>query len=393
MGKNTQIAWVIGGLIVVSAAISWFGVSPWITSLVNVAALILVVYCYSAEQKQKLSTDKGQDDHNHANDQQELKIMLTQLEMSINKQAYTIESELDRSKMILSDAIKGISLSFTDLQQLISDQQQLINNVIDNQQHLDDKDFTLENFVQSSDKTLQSFVDVIVSTSKQSLETMAYTDDMVKQFQDIFNLISQVEGLASQTNLLALNAAIEAARAGDAGRGFAVVANEVRALSINSTELNNDIRNQITNAQEIIESLRQSVEHMASADMTGTLEAKENVSLMMDNVSHMNVKNAETMKAIASITPKISESVALGVRSLQFEDLANQSLTSVNDNVSSLRQLSSKLSNLSNQEVIDLEKITELQSFCEELDNQVVESDNNRSVTQSSMDEGDVELF
>ncbi len=48
---------------------------------------------------------------------------------------------------------------------------------------------------------------------------MSYTEEMVAQFDSIFNLLSQVEGFASQTNLLALNAAIEAARAGEAGRG------------------------------------------------------------------------------------------------------------------------------------------------------------------------------
>ena len=98
---------------------------------------------------------------------------------------------------------------------------------------------------------------------------------MIAQFDSIFSLLGQVENLANQTNLLALNAAIEAARAGEAGRGFAVVANEVRELSINSTELNEDIRNKISGAQGIISQLRTSVESMASADMTPTLKAKE----------------------------------------------------------------------------------------------------------------------
>lgn len=390
MNKITQVAAGAGLAVFISSLFLWLESSPWLISIVNILVLVAIAYLHQLSKSEE-PVKVQQSIHT---DQQDIKDLLSRLESSLEQQAHVIESELERSKMIMSDAIRGISSSFTELQQLITDQQELINVVISSQHHSgENEDVTLETFVESSDKTLQSFVDVIVSTSKQSLETMAYTDDMVKQFEGIFNLISQVESLASQTNLLALNAAIEAARAGDAGRGFAVVANEVRALSINSTELNNDIRNQITNAQEIIENLRQSVEHMASADMTGTLEAKENVSLMMDNVNQMNVRNAEIMNAIAQITPKISESVALGVRSLQFEDLASQSLTSVNYNVEQIRGISEKIRQLSTLSVIENEHVVELQEYCQELDRTLDESDKNRSVTQSSMDEGDVELF
>ena len=291
---------------------------PWLSFTLVVVVLALTVL-FKKQAQPKL--DAVVADNATSADSQLLRDSFTEVSTLIDQEVQVIQQEHQRVTGLVRDAIEGISYSFKTLQGLSQEQQQMINEVIDTNQSIGDEGkTTLESFVSDSNKTLEDFVDVIVNTSKQSLETMSYTDEMVKKFEGIFALLEQVENLSSQTNLLALNAAIEAARAGDAGRGFAVVANEVRALSVNSTELNNDIRSEISAAQETIANLRQSVEVMASADMTSTLEAKDKVSVMMKHVGHVNQETQAAVERLAQISPQIDETAATGVRSLQFED-------------------------------------------------------------------------
>jgi len=319
-----------------------------------------------------------------------------ELQQFLHQEIQIIENELTRTKLLVEEAVVGISSSFKNLQNLSSEQQEMIKALIQNSTKFDEEDenSTLESFVSQSNQTLEDFVNVIINTSKQSLETMNYTDEMVDQFDRIFQLLSQVEGLASQTNLLALNAAIEAARAGEAGRGFAVVANEVRSLSVGSTELNQDIRSEINNAKEIIAKLRDSVEQMASADMTSTLEAKSRMSDMMTHVEEVNHQTVSSVEELAKIAPLITDAVGLGVRSLQFEDLTRQSLESLQENVQSIHEISDVLISFENHKQTPVhQQLLLLKGKCQDVYHLTKQAESGRSVKQITMDEGEIDLF
>ena len=328
-------------------------------------------------------------------DEELIHSVIFELQQFIHQEINIVEQELERTKEVVADAVIGISDSFKHLQSLSEEQQYMIKALISHSgSEEDDKGATLENFVIDSNKTLDDFVGVIINTSKQSLETMTYTDEMVSQFERIFKLLAQVEGLASQTNLLALNAAIEAARAGEAGRGFAVVANEVRSLSVGSTALNEDIRTEINKAKGIIANLRSSVEVMASADMTSTLEAKEQMSVMMSHVEEVNIQTAKNVEELAILSPKITQAVSLGIRSLQFEDITRQSLESLQMNVSSIHEISDVLATFNKDTDIDVhQQLLMLKSTCQNVYQATRKADESRSVLQLNMEEGEVDLF
>ncbi len=396
MNNQANLLYIAIAMLLTIIVNYWFVQSEILFSLMSSVLIIILSFLVYQNTKyneqENAQTDIGQ---MSAVDDELIHSVISELQLFLHQEINVIENEVARTTSLVEDAVTGISSSFQELQGLSEEQQQMIGVLINHTQSIgDDQESSLEDFVHNSNKTLENFVSVIINTSKQSLETMSYTDNMVEQFDSIFKLLSQVEGLASQTNLLALNAAIEAARAGEAGRGFAVVANEVRTLSVGSTELNHDIRNEIDNAKEIIAKLRSSVETMASADMTSTLEAKEKMSIMMQHVESVNHDTNTSVEELSLLVPKINDAVGVGVRSLQFEDLTKQSLKSLQKNVARIHSISDVLAKFEQTSTITVhQQLISLKEKCQQVyqDTQLAES--SRSVNQNSMEEGEIDLF
>ncbi|MEM7181115.1 MAG: methyl-accepting chemotaxis protein [Spirochaetota bacterium] len=83
--------------------------------------------------------------------------------------------------------------------------------------------------------------------------------------QNVFKIISVINGLSMQTNLLALNAAIEAARAGEEGKGFEVVAQEVGKLAESSSRNAKKIQGMIQAMQETVGRGEKQIEESAAS--------------------------------------------------------------------------------------------------------------------------------
>ncbi|WP_170246361.1 methyl-accepting chemotaxis protein [Colwellia hornerae] len=398
--KNKPILLLRSGLVIVGVILIdllFFQMSYLSITLALLLSIVLTMLYqnHNASLITLMANDtKNSKVRNENSNEQEIKITLTKIASLLSQQMTIVDTEVDRASTLIQEATTGIADSFKYLKSLSDEQQVMLNTAIGNHRGaVDEEGTTIESFVHDSSETLDDFVQVIITTSKQSLEAMSFTDEMSKQLDGIFNLLGQVESLASQTNLLALNAAIEAARAGDAGRGFAVVANEVRALSVNSTELNNNIREEISSAQNIINKLRSSVQTMASADMTATLEAKSRVSVMVEHVGESNLQTNVIVEELAGLSPKIAETVAMGIRALQFEDLTRQALSTLKNNTETITALNQILMEFESDNSNTNQELQTLQHQCQRLIDQSHYQNEQRSVSQSSMDEGDIELF
>ena len=177
------------------------------------------------------------------------------------------------------------------------------------------------NINEISERVSASAADSVSARDKaQELSRLLYTgrDEMnamveaIREIRtnsrEIGGLVKQIEDIAFQTNILALNASVEAARAGEAGRGFSVVANEVRHLSVMTTETSRTMAKLAEQTTIKVGGGEEAADRTAKAIAQVVAGAGE-ITGMVERISNASVLQADSIAQIRQSIEQVSDIV------------------------------------------------------------------------------------
>ena len=128
--------------------------------------------------------------------------------------------------------------------------------------------------------------------------------ELLKQSDEIRNIIDIIRDISDKTNLLSLNASIEAARAGEAGRGFAVVADEISKLADQSRESAENIGGILNEMKRRVDESLDAVKELTSANTVQNSlihDTGEVFQGILSSMQSVRQKSSDVMQSINGI--------------------------------------------------------------------------------------------
>ena len=323
----------------------------------------------------------------------------------VNKQISIVDSDLNQLQGILCDATGSLSSTVLSVESDTSNQRHALESLIKELMSATSIERKTSQEEESSIKRLATIANsTVVNLLEQLREIRAASvvlsdnfSGINQDFREVMSYLGDINDINSQTNLLALNAAIEAARAGEAGRGFSVVADEVRALSVRTEEFNQRIKQKIEATESKITDSMKSLEAATNINLEECNEAKSSMDKLWAELSDMHSLVVNQSEHIEDLSHRIEKLVMEGILSLQFEDIARQLIEHINQRVITVNKFVESLlggylefnQTQGQQQQHELREtlVTEFNSAKSELANIA------KAVQQTSMDQGDVDLF
>lgn len=206
------------------------------------------------------------------------------------------------------------------------------------------------NSVEEGNALVQNSVTSVRSLVSEVQRTSESVDALSHDANNIGEVVTVIEAIAEQTNLLALNAAIEAARAGEAGRGFAVVADEVRSLSVRTSESTQEIKDIISRLQTSSKNcVNVMAEQSSSAERVAeqTAVAGQRLDEIVNAISNIQDLSATIASATEQQVSVVNE-VAENINSIrELNEISNTIAQKTDETAESLNNVCDDLNRLS----------------------------------------------
>jgi len=234
--------------------------------------------------------------------------------------AFTDEFNVEMKSLL--ERVLGLTASTQEQTANLSSVNGLVGDVYDKVTDNSNKSEEMAVTAKEASDIISSRVTSIIQTIQEFQEIRSFLNTSIDNVSSLGSktseaesMISAIDQISEQTNLLALNASIEAARAGESGRGFSVVADEIRKLSVqtsnvvsNITELIKDIINIASQTGDNLDKTVSRIETQSTylEDSKGDLEQ---VAKSAGNLVTLNLKVSDASSDIVGAFEHVKDLV------------------------------------------------------------------------------------
>jgi len=288
---------------------------------------------------------------------------------NLTGQADEVTSSSEEIARVIDEISRGIQQQASETDKASEIATEFNNSLSKIKKYNSDINIESQEMETSSEKTMHAFKELktknesTINGVSQIAESIGV---LVKETEDIGQILSTIVNISTQTNLLALNAAIEAARAGESGKGFAVVAEEVRKLAEQSGSSAENIRNIVTRVIDTtkttavnMDNIKLNVENQSSAvSFTEQSFVKLNISIesIIEKIVSMN-ESIEVMSSNSDLlTSNIHNISAVSEQSAAAAEEVNASVSNQLNDIQNVKTQANELYNLAQTLDILIEK-------------------------------------
>lgn len=242
-----------------------------------------------------------------------------------------IASKLSMEVSNGSAAVEQIDATIGSLKEQLIHQDANIQQVANSFQHINDRIREISDISSRRSEHIKDLVSVTARGSEKIQDTDEEISSIELKINDVMELITVINDIASTTNLLSMNAAIEAAHAGEAGRGFAVVAEEIRKLAESTAENAGSIGETLAGLGEQIKRASRLSEESGRAFVDIENGVNE-ISHALEDINHQTSEvfsNTQEVVGVTTDLQNISRNTTLSMDEMTY---ASREITTILEN-------------------------------------------------------------
>jgi methyl-accepting chemotaxis protein len=296
--------------------------------------------------------------------------------------------DLDQIRSIISDAVSQLGAGFEQILSESKAQQQLLVALLTQVDGEATSSGRVSRFVTQSNRLVSDVAESLKQASQRTLRLAEKLGSVDASLRKLTSLTNHVADVSEQIRVLSINAKLEAARACKEGGGFSAVASAVEDLSRNFGSLTQEIRETVVEARATLTEAVTTTQAAAVVDERTAVAARTEVVQLHTDTASLNREMGESLRQMRKIGASVQAGFGRCIRGLQFDDLVRQICIVAQQRVSVCRSILTAASSRAETPGSAVFSSEELHQRLATL-----KTPQHRSVQQSSVDAGEVELF